>query len=491
MARDRQSLITVSAPPPPAPPTSVLLCCSHIHISSILHHQLSNLCIADFVAKPGIAIDTLGYHILHSPHIGQRDNSTAAAAESHPLSLIMDEEEKDVVIAQKSVQTRTTRAQPEPHSLSHILLSALTSFTRPCMCSPSAPSTPTSSSLPLTLTLTSVSPVTRLLEKRKQLLSVQHSLDSQKVDYQQKETQFKRREENLRKKDLELQEALVLFNRFLKENEMKRRRAEQRANEEIKKRQQWEREIEKRQKVLEALMRKCERLKRNVKKNEKYQSYLQMVYDDHSQPFDELQSIMARYSTLHAANTDLIAAQQQSSTALESARQAYSSSRKDKHTALLQLTNEVAVWSAEYERVERSRREVEEGMEVEEQRHEGRQREIIQCILGTDNLYARCKRELQGIRRHGEAAAVDGKVAAGGGDGFVGLSGGWEGATMARVEREVAGKLAEIGEYVVDLQDIVESVGGLSMDPSKSRTHSAARREREKDKEEAKEVTHR
>ncbi len=34
---------------------------------------------------------------------------------------------------------------------------------------------------------------------------------------------FKRREEDLRKKDLELQEALVLFNKFLKENEHKRR----------------------------------------------------------------------------------------------------------------------------------------------------------------------------------------------------------------------------------------------------------------------------
>ena len=53
---------------------------------------------------------------------------------------------------------------------------------------------------------------------------------------------------------------------------------------------------------------------------------------------------------------------------------------------------------------------------------------------------------------------MDGKTRHGsGGDGFVGLSGGWEGATMARVEREVASKLAEIGEYVVDLQDIVET----------------------------------
>ena len=84
-----------------------------------------------------------------------------------------------------------------------------------------------------------MNPITRLLEKRKQLLSVQQSLDTQKDLDEYKESQFKRREENLRKKDLELQEALLLFNKFLKENEIKRRRAEQRANEEIKKRLHW------------------------------------------------------------------------------------------------------------------------------------------------------------------------------------------------------------------------------------------------------------
>jgi signal recognition particle GTPase len=59
------------------------------------------------------------------------------------------------------------------------------------------------------------------------------------VEYQRKEELFKRREENLRKKDLELQAALVLFNKFLKENEHKRRRAEHRANEEVKKTIKW------------------------------------------------------------------------------------------------------------------------------------------------------------------------------------------------------------------------------------------------------------
>lgn len=58
-----------------------------------------------------------------------------------------------------------------------------------------------------------------------------------------KEEQFKWREERLRKNDLELQEALVLFNKFLKENEQKRRHAERKTDQEREKRLAMEAEI--------------------------------------------------------------------------------------------------------------------------------------------------------------------------------------------------------------------------------------------------------
>ena len=173
----------------------------------------------------------------------------------------MDDEEKDVAITQKSVSTLTQRSDhtaahskirshaaltPSAHLTWPSLVSALSSARLiaypvlqppPLFLSPS-PSPPSTPSPVCWRSASSSSPSSTASTPRSSTTST-------------KETQFKRREENLRKKDLELQEALVLFNRFLKENEMKRRRAEQRANEEIKKRQQWEREIEKRQRVLE------------------------------------------------------------------------------------------------------------------------------------------------------------------------------------------------------------------------------------------------
>ena len=205
--------------------------------------------------------------------------------------------------------------------------------------------------------------------------------------------------------------------------------------------------------------------------DEKYQSFLQLVYDDHSQPFDELQSIIARYATLHSTNDDLLHSQLHSSTLAEQHRTLYSAKRKERHNDILQLTNDVAVWSAELERVERIRREVEEGMELEEQQHEAVQRQLIQIVLGTENVHQRCKKELQGIRRHGDVGGLGAGEVVGG-----------EGA-RGRLEREVEAKLHEIGEYVVDLQDIVESVGGLSVEASRPRGGVVGKGTRDKERE--------
>lgn len=55
---------------------------------------------------------------------------------------------------------------------------------------------------------------------------------------------FRRREEALKKKDLELQESLIRFSKFLQENDSKRARALKKAQDERKIREEKEREIE-------------------------------------------------------------------------------------------------------------------------------------------------------------------------------------------------------------------------------------------------------
>jgi len=64
------------------------------------------------------------------------------------------------------------------------------------------------------------------------MFEVQDSLEAQKEECARRDDAHKRREESLRRKDRELQDSLIKFNKFLSENETKRSRAVKRALEE-------------------------------------------------------------------------------------------------------------------------------------------------------------------------------------------------------------------------------------------------------------------
>ena len=81
------------------------------------------------------------------------------------------------------------------------------------------------------------------------------------------EESFRKREDALKKKDLELQESLIRFSRFLQENDAKRARAEKKAADEIKLRQQKEREIEQLSEQLEGLKADREGVQELLEKN--------------------------------------------------------------------------------------------------------------------------------------------------------------------------------------------------------------------------------
>ena len=76
------------------------------------------------------------------------------------------------------------------------------------------------------------------------MFEVQEALDAQKEEYLRHEDAFRRREEALRKKDVELQDSLIKFNKFLQENESKRKRAVTRAADGRKQIEQKELDIE-------------------------------------------------------------------------------------------------------------------------------------------------------------------------------------------------------------------------------------------------------
>merc|ERR1719390_82421 len=158
---------------------------------------------------------------------------------------------------------------------------------------------------PQQLIFENVSPATRLLEKRRQMYEVNDALESQKARFAKEEEQFRKKEDQLRAKDLQLQHQLIRFNKFLQDNEAKRRRAETRAAEEAVQIKQREEEIEELEQQLEESRRTCAELEEEVARNMKFEEFLERVKDT-CDDYSEIQDLVTRYDTLESANKDLM-----------------------------------------------------------------------------------------------------------------------------------------------------------------------------------------
>jgi multidrug resistance efflux pump len=84
----------------------------------------------------------------------------------------------------------------------------------------------------LRLTVDDLAPATRLLDKKREMLEVQETLESQKRDFALREESLRAREEQLQRKNVLLRQSLFKFNKFLHDNDLKRARAERKAAEE-------------------------------------------------------------------------------------------------------------------------------------------------------------------------------------------------------------------------------------------------------------------
>lgn len=206
--------------------------------------------------------------------------------------------------------------------------------------------------MPHMLVLEHVSPSTRLLEKRRQMFEVQEVLDAQKAGFERKEEVFKRQEDSLKKKDLDLQESLIKFSKFLQENDSKISRAEKKAKEEIVLRQQKEAEIAELEQTLEELKHKFDNINKVVEKHAKYQRYLEAVVEEDSD-LQEVGELLNRHSTLVATNTDLKQQQRANNEEMERVRADMNSMAKRRNDEILNKNNEIARLKKRLEAVRR------------------------------------------------------------------------------------------------------------------------------------------
>mmetsp|Transcript_15081 Transcript_15081/g.37742 ORF Transcript_15081/g.37742 Transcript_15081/m.37742 type:complete len:307 (+) Transcript_15081:31-951(+) len=240
------------------------------------------------------------------------------------------------------------------------------------------------------MNLDDVSPATRLLEKRRQMFEVQEALETQKEEFARREELFKRREEQLRKQDLELQQQLIRFNKFLQENDSKTARAEKKATEEIKLREQKEKEIQELTQHLRELTVNKDDMKAVLDKNLVYEKYLLSVLEE-SDDFVEINDLLKRHETLKAHHKDLQRRAAEVVALNDRYRTELQQYTKEGQDTKLKGHNEIAVLQKSLESTQLQSHVA--GGSRERMLEESAERvlEFGKCGMAITNLYERCR----------------------------------------------------------------------------------------------------
>lgn len=248
-----------------------------------------------------------------------------------------------------------------------------------------------SNSLPESLMFDHVSPATRLLERRRQMFEVQEALNSQKEESNRRDDAFRRREDGLNRKDLQLQESFIKFNKFLQENELKRNRALKRLIDERKQRETKENEIKLLEVQLNNKLYEENILKDELENNIKYQEYLENVVQNMSKFFPEISDILNRYKTLQDANAYLLDKQMNDDAEQDLTLKDFMKFQKVKENQILNDSNEIADLQMKLEHKRLDTMSLQDDIDQANTEASEKDLQLGQILSSVTNLLDRCE----------------------------------------------------------------------------------------------------
>nr|XP_033813000.1 cilia- and flagella-associated protein 73 isoform X2 [Geotrypetes seraphini] len=186
-----------------------------------------------------------------------------------------------------------------------------------------------------------LTPATRLLEKRREMAEIEHALRAQKEEFQMKMESLQQRREELERKEEELKDSIFKFDKFLRENDSKRSRAEKKADAERLITAQKEKEVVRLQEEINLLTLRREKLGKSVEKYVIFQKYLQKVLEK-SEEFQEISEMVNRFNTLLATQAKLVKRESDSQETMEQERAQLHQYTEEMQNAILQLNNKLA-----------------------------------------------------------------------------------------------------------------------------------------------------
>mmetsp|Transcript_30765 Transcript_30765/g.95173 ORF Transcript_30765/g.95173 Transcript_30765/m.95173 type:complete len:273 (+) Transcript_30765:417-1235(+) len=227
------------------------------------------------------------------------------------------------------------------------------------------------------------------------MIEVQEALDDKKEEYVRHEEAFHRREANLRKKDVDLQDSLIKFNKFLQENESKRKRAVTRAFEERKQIDSKQMDIQQLEKQHQTILKAANSLERDIQRNKVCQVFLAEVCADHADEYHEIQDLLNRHKTLCGANRDLAKRQKDYEDLSEQRKDDFIKYMKERANEILNANNEIASLQDKLELTESATYRLQNQVDSTIRGMSDKTLELCQILSAVDNVLERFVMHIQ------------------------------------------------------------------------------------------------
>ncbi|XP_031571543.1 coiled-coil domain-containing protein 42 homolog [Actinia tenebrosa] len=238
---------------------------------------------------------------------------------------------------------------------------------------------------------------TLLLKKQVEVEKVHEDLEIKRRQFADRMAACQIKEEELKKKQLQIRERVGKFEKFIKENEAKRRRAIQKYQTELKLKEQKASEQDILSNELEILKAKKARLERKMAKYSVYEKFLLKVLDvvpeDYLETSDSMiMGIMMRFKTLSATNQTLVQMLTDRADEIESSQQKLSDMNQSHTQNLVLMNSELACLQEKLEDTMQKNVELEQHL-VNRKAIIRQQSEILGRIkLAIDNLAEKCQK---------------------------------------------------------------------------------------------------
>lgn len=186
-----------------------------------------------------------------------------------------------------------------------------------------------------------LTPATKLLEKRREMLEVENALAVEKEEFQLKVESLNQRKQDLEKKEVQLKESVIKFDKFLKENDAKLSRAVKKAEDERELQKVKQKEIERLKEETKKQTKLKEKYIKKVANYQKYNKFLERTVES-TDEFQEIREIIDRYETLTVNYKDLRDIQNDNEESVNQKRRDLNTYQNNKNYQVLNMNNELS-----------------------------------------------------------------------------------------------------------------------------------------------------